>query len=269
MLLETLIGLGSLISGSSITSYIIQHPLNIPEIELQTNVSIQVPTLNEEEYIEETLISLRNQNVLKNNPNMVELIVIDSNSEDKTTQIAEKYADKILNAPRGKLTARRIGIENTDAEIICSCDADCLYKENYLNFLLSPFKDNNTVAVSGVALPHPNFKTPQIFPLPFILRPLGSIFYYPFRLDGKCSAFKKSAFQKIGGWNENINQLDIQEMLREEEINFCKKLMDIGRVPTNPFAIAYTRRFRESCDEENQSQYCKEITKIRFGEEKE
>ncbi|MEM5873123.1 MAG: glycosyltransferase, partial [Candidatus Aenigmatarchaeota archaeon] len=55
-------------------------------------ISVIIPTYNEEKYIEDTLLSIKYQRF--NYP--YEIIVSDSNSKDKTIEIAKKYANKII-----------------------------------------------------------------------------------------------------------------------------------------------------------------------------
>ncbi|MEM4634093.1 MAG: glycosyltransferase family A protein, partial [Candidatus Anstonellaceae archaeon] len=58
----------------------------------ELDASFIVPALNEEEYIERTLRSIKNQKTsLK-----YELIVSDGKSKDKTMKIASKYADRLI-----------------------------------------------------------------------------------------------------------------------------------------------------------------------------
>lgn len=53
-------------------------------------ISIVIPTLNQGDYIEETILSILNQNY----PNL-EIIVIDGGSTDRTSDIIEKYKHKL------------------------------------------------------------------------------------------------------------------------------------------------------------------------------
>ncbi len=59
-------------------------------------ISVIVPTLNEEKYIEPTLKALKNQIYRRK----FEVIVADSLSRDKTVEIAEKYADKVISVKK-------------------------------------------------------------------------------------------------------------------------------------------------------------------------
>lgn len=184
-------------------------------------VSIIMPTLNEEEYVEKTLISLAHQNVVEAFRDRFELIVVDSCSEDRTVEIAEKYADRVIMAPRGKLTARTLAIEQSTGDIVMATDADCFYPPNYTNMMLKHFQDPDVVGVSCIRLHEGG------------LGPL-TMWYYIFHpkpvLIGSNSAFRRDAFDKIGGWDLGINQLDVRELEAEEEDRFARRLAQVGKV---------------------------------------
>ena len=56
------------------------------------DVSIIVPTLNEEKFIKQCLSSIVNQQTSLD----MELIVVDGQSKDKTLDIAKNYADRVI-----------------------------------------------------------------------------------------------------------------------------------------------------------------------------
>ncbi|MFP4046119.1 MAG: glycosyltransferase, partial [Candidatus Aenigmatarchaeota archaeon] len=58
-------------------------------------ISVVIPALNEEKFIGQCLRSIKKQDY----SGEYEIIVMDNGSEDRTVQIAEKYADKIFSFP--------------------------------------------------------------------------------------------------------------------------------------------------------------------------
>ena len=56
-------------------------------------ITVVVPTYNEEKNIERCLQALAKQTISRDS---YEIIVVDGNSKDKTSEIAAKYADKVL-----------------------------------------------------------------------------------------------------------------------------------------------------------------------------
>ncbi|MQY70620.1 glycosyltransferase, partial [bacterium] len=110
-----------------------------PVVSLKEKVSVQTYTLNEEFFIERALQSLRNQDVIKNRRADIEMVLVDSHSDDRTVEVASPYVDRVIMAPLGKLMARNIAAMETDAGIIVVTDADSYYPEFWLNHLLRHF----------------------------------------------------------------------------------------------------------------------------------
>lgn len=81
------------------------------------------------------------------------IIVVDNNSQDNTVPgIKEKYPEiKVIeNSDNlGYAKAVNIGARNSDAEFLLISNADVIYKENTLNFMLKYLEDNSTVGVVG------------------------------------------------------------------------------------------------------------------------
>ena len=201
--------------------------------------SIVMCTLNEENFIRDTLESLEDQNVRRKYPDNFELILIDSNSEDRTVEIAESYGWTVFQAPRGKLTARHIGMEKAQGQVIVSVDADTYYPPNWLNLILGHFSGVQVVAVSAPRIGKPEeagiLTVFSVWLAVVDIGPIGGM-----RLPGQSCAVRKEAYFEVGGFNLDINQLDVHEMVREEEIIFGIKLRRIGRVIVNWQAPVFT-----------------------------
>lgn len=221
------------IFGTLATSSIIEKSMKdydtdiIPPID---TISIIIPSYNEDPFIETSLLSLRDQSIIHNYPNSFEFILVDSQSTDKTVEIAEPYIDKIILSPRGKLTARNIAIDTANGNIIVSVDADTFYPYHWLNTLLKPFSDlkyQNVVGVNGSTIDKSIIGVPG--PIRNILELVDTIIY-PDKMLGRNSAFYKHAYYLVGRFDESINQFNMQSMLTEEEIGFGERLSKIGRV---------------------------------------
>lgn len=221
------------IIGTLATSSIIEKSMKDYDTDIQPpidTVSIVVPSYNEETYIETTLLSLRDQSIIHSYPEYFEFILVDSQSTDKTLQLAKHYVDKILITPRGKLTARNIAIDSSNSNIIVSVDADCYYPYHWLNTLLKTFSDpkyENVVGINGSTIDN------SIPGVPGPIRNLLELFdkiRFPYKMLGRNSAFYKHAYYLVGRFNESINQFKVREMVTEEEIDFGKRLAKIGAV---------------------------------------
>ena len=100
-------------------------------------VSIIVPVYNVEDYIEDCIKSLINQNY-KN----IEIILINDGSSDLSEEICRTYQQKdkriklysIQNS--GVSTARNLGIKKSKGDYILFVDSDDEVNDNYVSYLL-------------------------------------------------------------------------------------------------------------------------------------
>lgn len=193
------------------------------------SVTIIIPSYNEESYIEQSLSSLRNQSILKYYSEYFEFILVDSQSTDNTVEIAKPYVDKIIIAPKGKLTSRLIATNHSKGNIIVSVDSDSVYHYNWLNSLIEPFRTHDNVAgVVGSTLD----KTIPYIPSPLytIGSTLDRIIIHPKQMVGRNSAYWKHLFYLSGEFNTKINELNIDQIYDEEEINFGNRLSQYGNI---------------------------------------
>ncbi len=219
------------LAGFQLTHDYIVHKINDRDYEIvepTDTVSIIMTSLNEEKYIEQALISIRNQDIIQQYPSKFELILVDSQSTDNTIQIAKQYVDKLIIAPKGKLTARNIATDHSNGNIIVATDSDAYYPNGWLNALLKPFHQPGTAAVHGSNIDH---NVPIIGGKVFtVLHPLYLTLLSPYEMNGGNSAYYKHLFYLTGMFNTSINQLDSKIIQREEELEFGYRLSRVGKV---------------------------------------
>jgi glycosyltransferase involved in cell wall biosynthesis len=89
-------------------------------------ISVIIPSFNQGEYIEETLVSVIGQCY----PNL-EIIVIDGGSTDNTVAVLEKYADHIdywhSKPDQGQADAINQGMRLSSGDILCWLNSDDMY----------------------------------------------------------------------------------------------------------------------------------------------
>ena len=197
-------------------------------------VSILMPAYNEEQFIEKSASSIRLQSIVLEYPEMFEFIVIDNGSTDRTIEKVLPFADKVVQSPRGKLSARNYGTHMASGNIIVAIDADIFYPFGWLNTLLKPFNESNdneiVVGTSGTVM---DYHFPDI---PRTLFSIGSSIGRVInnnQMFGGNSAYLKDAFYEATngyGFNEDINQFEVKEMLEEEERDFGRKLSALGKI---------------------------------------
>ncbi len=171
------------------------------------NLSIIIPTLNEELYIERLLSSLRTQTL----DGKLQIIVSDGNSNDKTKNIVNKfYRDFtditfIENTKRGVAKQRNAGAKNAKYEYILFLDADMLLPPNFLKKLelrVHKLKNKNIIALA-THLP----TTKNIFDWLFTFIVMGYVSAMKFIKPVCAGSFlltTRSIHKNINGFNETI-----------------------------------------------------------------
>ena len=209
--------------------------------------SIILCSLNEEGFIETALKSLESQNIICEYPDSFEFLLVDSNSEDQTVDIAEDYGWTVHQAPRGKLTARHIGMEKAKGDVVVSVDCDSRYPPNWCNLILKWFRQPNVVGVVAPRLVDPEESVMATYLSVWMsLVDVGPLLAGGMRAPGQGMALYRRAYFDAGGFNLSINQQNVHEMVREEEIRFAMKLRRLGRVPVSWMSPCFTslRRVR-------------------------
>lgn len=110
------------------------------ESRIITKITVVLPTINEEKGIGKTIDSI-NHSYFKKKKWDLEIIVVDSNSKDKTQKIAKKKGAMVINEKRrGYGRAYKTGISKAKGDIIVTGDADATYPfdriHDYINLLI-------------------------------------------------------------------------------------------------------------------------------------
>jgi glycosyltransferase involved in cell wall biosynthesis len=187
-------------------------------------ISIIIPTLNEEKVIQKTLQSLRSISV----PH--ELIVSDAKSSDKTVFLAHPLADKVVihDGEHRQTIAegRNKGGYVASGDILLFLDADCTIPspETFFPKVLAHFENQNIVALTVPYKVRPEEATmgDRIIEkiVSFIFRISNNVFHNG-RASGEFQMMRKSAFEKVGGYN-NI-------LVVGEDVDMFTRLSKIGR----------------------------------------
>jgi glycosyltransferase involved in cell wall biosynthesis len=109
------------------------------------DVSVIIPALNEEKCLAKTLESVSRQKTSLN----YEIVVADNGSEDRTVEIAEKYADRVVSVKRkGIWIGRNTGAEKSRGNALVFVDADTTIPPNYLDAVNAVLFDDS---ISGLS----------------------------------------------------------------------------------------------------------------------
>jgi glycosyltransferase involved in cell wall biosynthesis len=198
-------------------------------------VSVIIPTLNEEGYIENCLKALKAQDY----KGKFEIIVADGKSNDNTVKIAKKYADKVVVVDKkGVAVGRNAGARVARGEIFIFMDADTVAAFNLITEIVKGFEKG----VVGVTCP--------VVPLSANMSEfLLYWFYNQFmkatlhtkkpQVAGMCCAYRREAFEKVNGFDENIRAWDDYDM--SERISKLGKIKCVD----STFVMTSPRRIRK------------------------
>jgi glycosyltransferase involved in cell wall biosynthesis len=103
-------------------------------------VSIVIPSFNQGQFIEATLVSIINQDVEK------EIIVIDGGSTDDTINVIKKYEDKlsfwVSEKDNGQSHALNKGFAKATGDLVCWLNSDDLFSDKALEKVVFFFEKN-------------------------------------------------------------------------------------------------------------------------------
>ncbi len=168
-------------------------------------VSVVVAVYNEEESIKLLLESL-----LRQSRKPDEIVVVDNGSQDKTVEILKSFSCKYpkirIFVHKGTLAqGRNLAVRKASYKIIAQIDAGCVAKKDWLEKIITPFTQKTTGVVAGY------YKILADSCLQKAAAPFLGVL--PKRYDirsflpcGRSIAFRKSVWEKIGGYSEKLDR---------------------------------------------------------------
>ncbi|MFC1562461.1 glycosyltransferase [candidate division KSB1 bacterium] len=191
-------------------------------------VSLIIAVRNEEKYISDCLSDISKQTYPDN---MFEVILVDDNSNDNTREIIKEFQKNMHNAKlleikenvknfSPKKYALNEGIKNSIGEIILTTDADCRLKPKWIESMVTNFPEDSGM-VAGFSQVCEKNKTNSIFTgiqaldfLSMMTASAGSISLgLPLAASGQNLAYRKEAFNKIGGFSKFKNRISGDDIL--------------------------------------------------------
>lgn len=110
-------------------------------LEIFPKISIVTPNFNQERFIEQTILSVLDQDY----PNF-EYIVIDGGSTDNSVEIIKKYADRLTywttEKDNGMYDAINKGFKRSTGDIMCWINSDDILAEDALQYVAEVFSKN-------------------------------------------------------------------------------------------------------------------------------
>lgn len=174
-------------------------------------IAIVIPAHNEEKHIASTLDSLLRQSYAPS-----KIIVVNDHSTDRTAAIVQNYSSQLIelvhtssqaaNVPGAKvIRAFNTGLEKVHLsayDIVCKFDADLIFPEDYLESIVSRFRESGT---AGMVAGHCTILKNENW----VLENQNN----PDHIRGALKAYRTNCFQQIGGLKESIGWDTVDEML--------------------------------------------------------
>ena len=110
-------------------------------------VTIYIPAFNAEKTIEDSIRSIQNQSLTFD-----EIIVVDDNSSDNTSEIVKKFHNiKLIKNSKnmGLGFNRNLAIKNSKNEIVAGIDADVVLDKFWLENILKNFEKDKIIMIGG------------------------------------------------------------------------------------------------------------------------
>lgn len=179
--------------------------------------SVIITAKNEEKFVELCLRSIANQTFKD-----FELIVSDAKSRDGTVKIARRYADKVVVKKTNVAEGRNLGASRASGDVLVFVDADTILLPETLAEVMKAFKDRKVVGASCPVLPltvESRFVWVYMFYSNFARM---SIRMRKPQIAGLFCAYRRDAFEEIGGFDEKFGVL--------EDFHLSRRIASLGKI---------------------------------------
>ena len=181
---------------------------------VSTSISVIIPARNEEDNIRACLDSIVNQFYPLN---LLEVIVVDDFSTDRTAEIVNSFADKKvtllslkdfakedLNSYKKK--AIEVAISKAKGDLVITTDADCIVPDLWLETIVSFYEENQPAFIAAPVSYYGENNFLKIFQsLDFMTLQgiTGASVYKKFHnmCNGANLAYEKKVFNEVGGFS--------------------------------------------------------------------
>lgn len=193
-------------------------------------ISIIIPTLNEEENIEKLIAYLRRD---PSYPLITEIIVVDGNSEDRTSEMATKTGVTVLGSKhRSRAVQMNLGAERASGQVLYFLHADTFPPTGYAQKIWQATRDHY---ISGCFRLRFDWSHWFLSTNCWFTRFNTSIFRF-----GDQSLFvNKEVFMEVNGFNENLRMFEDQDIV--------KRLSHHGQFVVLPhYVVTSARKYRKN-----------------------
>jgi len=219
------------------------------ELPATTKVSVIIAARNEEKNIGRLLTSLKEQDFPSS---LLEIIVVDDHSTDRTVEIVKQFPGVTLISLRDddinsyKKKAIETGVAAATGELIITTDADCTAESNWIKMIVSLYQQSGAVFIAAPVAFAPYQQGSRLLysfqVLDFlVLQGITGASIYRRKLsmcNGANLAYSKQAFVSVDGFKGIDHIASGDDMLLMHKINkaFPGKIQYLK----SPQAIVYT-----------------------------
>jgi glycosyltransferase involved in cell wall biosynthesis len=170
----------------------------------KSQIGVVVPTLNSASTLDWTLCSLRNQR-----DTALDIIVVDSGSDDETLEICRRWAVQTIYVPPGNMyRAINSGLQRMDTEWVTYLNSDdIVYPSSYARLMAHSKRQNATLVYgdSDFIDIEGRFLFALKAPSP---RGLGALLQHgEFGFTQPAAIYRRSAFQELGGFDQRFRYI--------------------------------------------------------------
>lgn len=164
---------------------------------MQMNVSVIIPTFNEEKYLPKLLRSLKEQSVLPR-----EVIVVDAYSVDNTRKIAKSFGCKVIDGGV-PAKARNLGAKLAKEQMLIFLDSDVVLPKSFLEKTIKEMETRDLDIASCYIKPISRLKIDEwLHTITNYYLKVTSEFHP--HVPGFCIFVKKDLHNKINGFDETL-----------------------------------------------------------------
>ena len=195
------------------------------------NISVIVPIYNGEHEITRLLDALNAQSI---DPSLVEYIMVNNNSKDRTRAVIEEYAKTARidlkcvdeNDIQGSYAARNKGIRAATGEILVFTDADCMPDKDWIKNLLPGFDDPEIGAVGGAINAAPGDTLLEEFATRRGVLSQETYFKHPHMpyFATANAAYRKDVFKKVGLFRPGLKTFGDADLCWRMQLELAYKL---------------------------------------------
>jgi glycosyltransferase involved in cell wall biosynthesis len=168
------------------------------------NISVIIPTLNEEGYIGNLIEALRHQT-----QPAYEILVVDCGSKDNTRRIVRSYPEIQLLTERNPVgNQRHVGGEKASGELLIFLDADTIPHRDFIASVISEMTSRKLTIACPHYVPYPGNIKSKAFYAFFNMLFSFSQYRYPSGA-GSCICVYKNVFMLSGGFDKSLRFDDI------------------------------------------------------------